>query len=339
MSLTLNSIKNFYMENKEHPYLQEFLTKLDLTNTNVIIAAIMVILCPVTWNLVARIEFYTRYFTKKCKGNNILAADIFAHVLIEMGLFRNYMLKRAIDYTYDMTFSENVNVILDISSYLLFSFGFLLVAGAYYQLGIHGIYYADYFGILMKERCTKFPYNRFDNPLYHGSQLMFASYVLSHKSPTGVLLLVLLCLMYKVAEWLENPMTVRIYSQKSEYSNNNNTNKIEELPSQSLPNKSNQNQIQRSRDEEQSTNTFLATNSPNVNKHNQIDLVNENDNENKNYSETNRNFNSSNNYKTLKSNNNNYTNINNNNDKDSNNGNRRNENTKSKSKRKTMRSS
>lgn len=244
MSLTLNSIKNFYVEHKEHPYVVDFLAKLDFTNINVIIAAIMVIICPVTWNLVARIEFYTRYFTKRCKGNNILAADIFAHVLIEMGLFRNYMLKRAIDYTYEMQLNDNVSLVLDVVSYIMFSFGFLLVAGAYYQLGIHGIYYADYFGILMKERCTKFPYNKFDNPLYHGSQLMFASYVLSHKSPTGLLLLLLLCLMYKVAELLENPMTVRIYSQKNT-ENSPNTKEIQLLPQPEL-NEGKESQIQES---------------------------------------------------------------------------------------------
>ncbi len=299
----------------------------------------MVILCPVTWNLVARIEFYTRYFTRKCKGNNILAADIFAHVLIEMGLFRNYMLKRAIDYTYDMTFSENVNVILDVSSYLLFSFGFLLVAGAYYQLGIHGIYYADYFGILMKERCTKFPYNRFDNPLYHGSQLMFASYVLSHKSPTGVLLLVLLCLMYKVAEWLENPMTVRIYSQKNEESSsNNNGDKIKELPSQSLHSQSNlsqtQTQSQGISDEKLSTKTLLSSaNTNSVNKQTQIDLVNDNDNDNENKNDNdNEKIDFNNNIKKYNSNNNSFTSNNNKNNSNK-------ENSKSKSKRKTMRSS
>ena len=59
----------------------------------------MVIICPVTWNLVARLEFYHKFFSKYYGNDSWIAADIFAYVLIEMGILRNYMLKRALDHT------------------------------------------------------------------------------------------------------------------------------------------------------------------------------------------------------------------------------------------------
>ena len=64
-------------------------------NWEMIISIAMIIICPVTWNLVARYEFYTKNLSRFC-GDNRLAADIFAHCLIEMGIFRNYMFVRVI---------------------------------------------------------------------------------------------------------------------------------------------------------------------------------------------------------------------------------------------------
>lgn len=226
LQLVLNELYN-------SPYIYEFLHKLEFNNINVIIATIMVIICPVTWNLVARLEYYTKFFTRKCKGNNRLAADIFAHVLIEMGFFRNYMMKRALDNTYNMEFSKPVSTIMEFASIVSFIVGFLFVFGAYWRLGIHGIYYGDYFGILMKEKCSKFPYNISENPLYQGSQMLFASSVLWYKSPTGVYLLILLALMYQIAELLENPMTNIIYGSKvEEGKKNKNQAKISQSKSQ-----------------------------------------------------------------------------------------------------------
>ena len=58
-----------------------------------ICAIIMIIICPITWNLVARFEFFTKKLSNFV-GDNRLPADIFAHILIELGIFRNYMFTR-----------------------------------------------------------------------------------------------------------------------------------------------------------------------------------------------------------------------------------------------------
>jgi methylene-fatty-acyl-phospholipid synthase len=40
-------------------------------------------------------------------------------------------------------------------------------------LGITGTFLGDYFGILMKEKVTGFPFNLTSDPMYNGSSLIF----------------------------------------------------------------------------------------------------------------------------------------------------------------------
>lgn len=57
----------------------------------------------------------------------------------------------------------------------------------------------DYFGILMKERVTGFPFNVCDNPMYVGSTCTFLATALWYKSPAGVLLTGVVYIVYKIA--------------------------------------------------------------------------------------------------------------------------------------------
>lgn len=196
-------------------FISIFIDKTSILDINTLLASFMIIMCPITWNIVARYEFHTKFFTKLCKNNKVLAADVFAHILIEMGIFRNYMFNRAVSNNPTIQFSDNVELIISVFSYLLMFISFIIVAGSYWQLGIHGIYYADYFGILMDEKVTAFPYNILDNPLYVGAQMLFLSKALLNKSPTGIILFVLASIMYRVASYLEMPLTDLIYSEEN----------------------------------------------------------------------------------------------------------------------------
>jgi phosphatidylethanolamine N-methyltransferase len=182
-------------------------------NFHFFLTAFMIIICPITWNLVARYEFHTKFFSKLV-GDNRLAADIFAHVLIEMGIFRNYIYKRLVKDSPSFDVGD-YELVFFIMAALCFAVGVTLVIMALYRLGIHGIYYADYFGVLMKEKVTDFPYNVTDNPLYQGSTLLFLSGAFYYHSVTGFALTLLAHLMYKLAAVLENPMTDLIYSEEN----------------------------------------------------------------------------------------------------------------------------
>lgn len=197
---------SLFLSNLMFDYIQ-------VCDTEFIVTMLMIILCPITWNLFARYEFHTKYFTKLA-GDNRLAADIFAHVLIEMGIFRNYMFSRTIKSQphFDLGDYECFTAVI---SYVLIVIGGGLVFMSFYRLGIHGIYYADYFGILMKEKVTAFPYNILDNPLYVGSESLFIGMSLLHRSPSGFFLTFVAWVMYKFASVLENPLTELIYSEEN----------------------------------------------------------------------------------------------------------------------------
>jgi phosphatidylethanolamine N-methyltransferase len=177
------------------------------------LSAFMIFICPITWNLVARMEFHTKFFSKLV-GDNRLAADIFAHILIEMGIFRNYIFTRLIQNQPALEVGKYEPVFYWLSVVCMLLGGFLVFM-ALYRLGIHGIYYADYFGILFSEKVTAFPYNVTDNPLYQGSTLLFLMGAFYYKSVTGFLLTGLAYFMYHIAALMENPMTDLIYSEKN----------------------------------------------------------------------------------------------------------------------------
>ena len=195
-------------------FANEYSKYIEIYDWEIIVTIIMIIICPTTWNFVARWEFHTKFFSKLV-GDNRLAADIFAHILIEMGILRNYLYLRVVrsqphyplDGSYELTFL--------LVGYSLNVVGFLLNWFAFYRLGIHGIYYADYFGILFEEKVTAFPYNVLNNPLYVGSTLLFVGNAIIHRSPAGILLSILAWTMYKFASRLENPMTDLIYSEEN----------------------------------------------------------------------------------------------------------------------------
>jgi phosphatidylethanolamine N-methyltransferase len=195
-------------------FFSEFLKYIDIYEKTLIISIIMIMICPVTWNLIARWEFHTKFFTK-IVGDNRLAADIFAHILIEMGIFRNYIYTKAIEYQPAYPIDEEYKYLVSVLGYAIVLFGLIFVYLAYYRLGIHGIYYADYFGILFKEKVTAFPYNITDNPLYIGSTSLFLGLAILNYSPSGLLLTVLVWFMYKLASAMENPMTDLIYSDEN----------------------------------------------------------------------------------------------------------------------------
>ena len=53
--------------------------------------------------------------------------------------------------------------------------GFVLVITSFWKLGLSGTYLGDYFGILMEDKVTGFPFNVTDHPMYEGSTMLFCS--------------------------------------------------------------------------------------------------------------------------------------------------------------------
>lgn len=85
-----------------------------------------------------------------------------------------------------------------------------------YALGVTGTYLGDYFGILMDDMVTGFPFNVTDAPMYWGSTCSFLGTTLLYSKPAGLLLSALVAVAYKVALGYEDPFTAEIYRKRDE---------------------------------------------------------------------------------------------------------------------------
>lgn len=85
-----------------------------------------------------------------------------------------------------------------------------------YALGITGTFLGDYFGILMDDIVTGFPFNVCDAPMYYGSTMSFLGTALLYGKPAGLLLTAWVLAVYLVALQLENPFTAGIYEKREQ---------------------------------------------------------------------------------------------------------------------------
>lgn len=88
---------------------------------------------------------------------------------------------------------------IKVAAAALFAAGNVLVLSSMWALGVTGTYLGDYFGILMEDRVTSFPFNVTDNPMYYGSVLSFAGTALWFAKPAGLFLSAFVLVMYMIA--------------------------------------------------------------------------------------------------------------------------------------------
>ncbi|MCJ1252515.1 Phosphatidyl-N-methylethanolamine N-methyltransferase [Lignoscripta atroalba] len=104
-----------------------------------------------------------------------------------------------------------------ISTYLAYTLiltGNVLVLSSMWALGFTGTYLGDYFGILMDDVVTSFPFNVTDAPMYYGSTLSFLGTALLYGKPAGLLLTAEVLAVYMVALRFEDPFTAEIYAKR-----------------------------------------------------------------------------------------------------------------------------
>ncbi|CCK68463.1 bifunctional phosphatidyl-N-methylethanolamine N-methyltransferase/phosphatidyl-N-dimethylethanolamine N-methyltransferase KNAG_0B00140 [Huiozyma naganishii CBS 8797] len=175
-------------------------------------AAACVVFNPVFWNIAARIEYKTHLLTR-ITGSPRRGCYLLAVVIFSLGILRDLLFQRALSF-------QSVSQTLVQQpwcakiGYGCLALGQLLVCTSMYQLGVTGTYLGDYFGILMKERVTTFPFNVCDNPMYQGSTLSFLGISLVKGSPPGLVIAVLVYAMYKIALRFEEPFTAKIYAKR-----------------------------------------------------------------------------------------------------------------------------
>ncbi|EDQ88041.1 uncharacterized protein MONBRDRAFT_33076 [Monosiga brevicollis MX1] len=91
--------------------------------------------------------------------------------------------------------------------------GTVLTSASFIRLGIFGTYMGEFFGVMLSEKITTFPFDVVDNPMYFGSSLMHIGLAIMEQSPVGVVLGAVVFWWYYMAALYEEPLMVEMYKK------------------------------------------------------------------------------------------------------------------------------
>merc|ERR1739841_66944 len=129
-------------------------------------------------------------------GNKYIGCYILAIMIFTFSTLRSWFFHEAL--LYQPTFEMDA-FLAQVIGYSLSGVGLIFVLASYYQLGITGTYLGDYFGILMKEKVTGFPFNVMDDPMYNGSTMIYLGDAIVARSYGGIFLSGVVFIVYKIA--------------------------------------------------------------------------------------------------------------------------------------------
>ncbi|RPA88231.1 phospholipid methyltransferase [Ascobolus immersus RN42] len=192
--------------------LKQQLQLIDFNKHSFKLAVASIAFNPTFWNIVARQEYHNRVLTKAFGGNSRYGCYFLAFTIFSLGIFRDWLYERALREQ-----ASSVLLSQDIVKYAgaaCFGIGNILVLSSMWALGFTGTYLGDYFGILMEEKVTGFPFNVTDAPMYYGSTLSFLGTALWFGKPAGIALTLFVFVVYKIALTYEDPFTGAIYAKR-----------------------------------------------------------------------------------------------------------------------------
>ncbi|KAL8876307.1 MAG: hypothetical protein Q9198_005472 [Flavoplaca austrocitrina] len=178
-------------------YLTSNPSLIDFSQRSLYISAIAIAFNPTFWNTVARREYHHKTLTRLFNGNSQRACYALALTIFSLGLFRDALYERALRSQPTHPFLQGP--LVPPIAYGLILLGNILVLSSTWALGITGTYLGDYFGILMDEPVTSFPFNVTGAPMYYGSTMSFLGTALLYARPAGVLLTLEVLVVYWVA--------------------------------------------------------------------------------------------------------------------------------------------
>ncbi|KAM4623381.1 phosphatidylethanolamine N-methyltransferase isoform 2-T2 [Polymixia lowei] len=176
--------------------LEEVLKYIDVCDPRFCVAVIAIIFNPFFWNVVARWEHRTRGLTRLF-GGPYLACYCLGFLIILLNVYRSHSMTLVMKAQARWEAMARVEVFY--AGVALMVWGTLLVVSSFLALGFTGTFLGDYFGILMDEKVTGFPFNIIDNPMYWGSTANYLGLALIGASPVGLVLTAVVAISYKVA--------------------------------------------------------------------------------------------------------------------------------------------
>ncbi|KAL1898195.1 Phosphatidyl-N-methylethanolamine N-methyltransferase [Sporothrix stenoceras] len=184
----------------------------DFNQKSLLISAASIAFNPTFWNIVARQEYHNKVLTRLFGGKSQTACYFLAATIFSLGIVRDLLYERALRH-------QPIHPLLDTDEVTYFGYGLLalgnlLVISSTWQLGITGTFLGDYFGILMDDIVTGFPFNVTDAPMYYGSTMSFLGSALVYSRPAGILITGWVLFVYLIALRYENPFTAGIYAKR-----------------------------------------------------------------------------------------------------------------------------
>ncbi|PIB02013.1 Phosphatidyl-N-methylethanolamine N-methyltransferase [Cercospora beticola] len=186
----------------------------DFSQPSLWISAASIVFNPTFWNIAARSEYHNKTITKLAGGNPRYGCYALAVTIFSIGIIRDALYERALRAQPSHPLLEGfVSQALAVG---LVASGNVLVLSSMWALGITGTYLGDYFGILMDEIVTGFPFNVSGSPMYYGSTMSFIGTALWFGKPAGLVLSALVYVVYEIALRFEDPFTSQIYAKRDQ---------------------------------------------------------------------------------------------------------------------------
>lgn len=185
---------------------------MDLSQSALWLSAGTIVFNPTFWNTAARSEYRNKTITKMFGGNALYGCYALAVTIFSLGIIRDAIYERALRTQPSHPLMETP--LAKAAAVVLFAVGNTLVLTSMWALGITGTYLGDYFGILMDDIVTGFPFNVSASPMYYGSTLSFLGSALWFGKPAGIALTILVFVVYKIALAFEDPFTANIYAER-----------------------------------------------------------------------------------------------------------------------------
>ncbi|KAL0984178.1 hypothetical protein UPYG_G00138150 [Umbra pygmaea] len=193
--------------------MEGFLRYIDVCDPRFCVAVIAIIFNPFFWNVVGRWEHRTRGLTRLF-GGSYLACYCLAALILLLNVYRSHSMTVAMkaQARWEVMASPEVFYL----GAAVMTLGSILVVTSFLALGFTGTFLGDYFGILMEEKVTGFPFSLTENPMYWGSTANYLGLALMNASPVGLVLTAVVAITYQVAIFFEGPFTEDIYRQRAQ---------------------------------------------------------------------------------------------------------------------------
>ncbi|RVE59224.1 hypothetical protein OJAV_G00186110 [Oryzias javanicus] len=193
--------------------VEDFLRHVDLTDSSFWLAVAAIAFNPLFWNTVARWEHGTRALSRLLGGPS-LACYCLGVVILLLNVYRSHSVTVAMKTQARWDAMDRPAVFC--CGVALMVLGTTLVVSSFLALGFTGTFLGDYFGILMEQKVTGFPFSATENPMYWGSTANYLGLALVGASPAGLILTAIVGVAYKLAIMFEGPFTEKIYQERSQ---------------------------------------------------------------------------------------------------------------------------